>query len=760
VSGRRVTWFGVRHHSPAAARLLSSLMAERPFGAVLVEGPSDFTPRIAELGLDHRPPIAVYSSAVVDGARRAAYHPFCAHSPEWIAVRAGLAAGWDVRFIDVPWGVLAALAAADEAVVGENRYADGPLTHVPGIGALCARLGVDDFDGAWDLLVESDPELSLDTYMSRVEALAGELRGDDPARVPREDRLREAFMAGEVARALEEVAGDVLVVCGAFHVAGLRALVEEGAVADPEDVVGVPAAREGDGRTLALTPYDDERLDALAGYDAGLPSPGFYAHAWAARAEGGTGGETAFDRALAEVVSGLRRAGRPIAPADLIAVRTTAGALARLRGHAEPWRRDLLDGVLGALVKDEVVLGAGHPVLDATRRVLRGHGRGALAPDAPRPPLVVDVAARLERLGLDPPARRRAVALDLTAAEDLVRSRVLHACAILGLPGFALEDAGDDDGVPAERWALRRDVGYEGALVEACAYGASLGEAVGARLLEAAGAPEAASAGAAAGLLEDALRAGVTELTEALARRLDAAVAHEADARQLARALARLTHLHRFEPVLGSAGRADVGALLGAALARGLWRLDPGGAAVPAEDAGTALVVSVAGAHERAGALLGFSDEEVADVLARLARSGAHPAGMRGAALGALWTLDAADADELAAAVDAFGDPVVLGDFLHGVFGVARDVVRRRPEVQAALDGVVNAYDDDAFLMALPGLRRAFSVFAPREKDALARALTGQARGGPLADPAEADALAAVEARVGALARELGVRGG
>jgi hypothetical protein len=52
---------GVRHHSPACARLVRQVIAQvRPW-AVLIEGPSDMNARLGELLLPHALPIAVYS---------------------------------------------------------------------------------------------------------------------------------------------------------------------------------------------------------------------------------------------------------------------------------------------------------------------------------------------------------------------------------------------------------------------------------------------------------------------------------------------------------------------------------------------------------------------------------------------------------------------------------------------------------------------------------------------------------------------------
>jgi hypothetical protein len=57
----RVTFFPVRHHSPAAARAVRDWIGANRPAAVLIEGPSDFNDRLDELALAHELPIAIYS---------------------------------------------------------------------------------------------------------------------------------------------------------------------------------------------------------------------------------------------------------------------------------------------------------------------------------------------------------------------------------------------------------------------------------------------------------------------------------------------------------------------------------------------------------------------------------------------------------------------------------------------------------------------------------------------------------------------------
>lgn len=181
-------------------------------------------------------------------------------------------------------------------------------------------------------------------------------------------------------------------------------------------------------RGIALTPYSYERLDSLTGYDAGMPSPGFYHRAWH------TGAGAVHRGLLTAIAARLRELGQPASTADLIAVESCAQALAALRGHARVWRRDLTDAVIAALVKDDVH--SSHPFVLALQAVLRGNERGRLAPGSPQPPLYRDIQELLAAAGALPETAPRERILELAKAGDLSVSRLFHRLRLLQIPGF------------------------------------------------------------------------------------------------------------------------------------------------------------------------------------------------------------------------------------------------------------------------------------------------------------------------------------
>jgi hypothetical protein len=709
--------FPVRHHSPTAARLVRDLIARVRPRSVLIEGPADFNDRMAELSLPHRPPLAVYSYVRrPDGLRRGAYYPLCEHSPEWQALRAGVAAGAGVRFIDLPWSELA--SREDEP---ENRYADAGLARSAYVRDLCRQLGVESFHDLWDTLFEVDGRLTLAEYLARCHHLCGHVRLlDGPGAAT--DRLREAFMA----QCIRAAPPPAVVVCGGYHALALHArLIGNGpeGLCDPADVTLTPPA-EGEERGLALTPYSFERLDALTGYNAGMPNPGFYHQVWLDRE---TGKADTHRTVRNRIVVRLRERGQRVSAADLIAAETTARALAELRGHPEVWRTDLLDGLSGAIIKDEVSTTGSHPLLEAAHEVLRGGERGLLAEGTVLPPLVLDVRAVLARHDLQPEGRERDVYLDLRQPEQRPRSRALHRLRLLEVPGFD-KTGGSDLAARTElasvweSWRLAWSPDLDARCIEAARYGPTLAEAAAAVLTERAAALERNAAAAALLLLQAAL-AGLTEMADDLRGRVRELLRTEPDFFGATEALGHLLYLYRYDTVLDTTRSETVGDLLHEAYSRCLWLFEGMGSA-PDRDA--ELVRGVAALREtfeRCAGLLDLDRDELLDVLRRTAASSSHSALARGAALGAVWSLGATDVQAVQKQLRKFTDPDRLGDFLTGLFALAREQVQRQHALVLAVHSTLAGYSDEDFLSALPALRLAFTSFTPREKHHLALSL-------------------------------------
>lgn len=766
---------GIRHYSPACARLVRARIRALQPHTVLIEGPSDFNARIDELALPHTLPIAIYSYHGDEQQTASCHAPFAAFAPEWAALQAAREAGARVRFMDLPYWHAGARELPQRYTLntlpGRERYAR--------VSALLQkRCGVDGEDALWDHLFEREVDaIGVDpartaALQAALEHYFDELRADEPGHPS--DQAREAHMRDWIAWATA-TPGPVLVVCGGWHRRALLAghgargtgqaeqASRETAVSpvagsgfdaqahdeahpgssrdpcpvprapSPEPTLTPPAELTRVGSFLV--PWSELQLDAYAGYGAGMPSPAWY------RWQSAHGTAAAGQRTLRSIVAALRKAKQPLATAQLVQARARILGLARLRGHALPLRSDVLDGLLDALVDGALEepppwTSRGRPgrLTDPRMRValraLAGDRRGQLAAGTPQPPLVDEVRALLAAHDLLAETGPRTLGLDRRRRDDEARARILWRLRALSIEGFRLEGTGATGAARTlaadqhfeERWTLTQAREQAAQLIEAGAWGATLAEAA-ARRIEAVLREEPTPARLLAAVL-DALRSGYHELGTSLADAARAALTHSGDWTALAQAGTRLR-------ALADAGfwGADLAALLDPLLElveqQLAWLIEGrSGAGASADPADIDAVRFLA--WRRARAATPGHARALAELLQRRALDPQAAPALRGAAAGALWQASQADAalafDEAAvvAAARALPGASLLGDWLIGLFALARHAATHAPQLIAALDTLIGGYGEDEFLAALPPLRQAFGWFPPRERAALA----------------------------------------
>jgi hypothetical protein len=477
------------------------------------------------------------------------------------------------------------------------------------------------------------------------------------------------------------------------------------------------------------------QLDAYAGYGAGMPSPLWYRWQWR------EGTACAARNTLTTIVRALRQARQALPTAQLVQARARILGLAQLRGHAQPLRSDVLDGLLDALVDSALEEPppwtartppgrATDARLRAALRALAGDGRGEVAAGTPQPPLVDEVLALLAAHDLLATAGPRKLELDRRRGDDGVRAEILWRLRTLEIDGFTLDGVSAAGAARAlspdqhyqERWTLSAPGRQRAQLVEAGAWGATLAEAAARRLED-----RLRGDTTPAQLLDavlSALRCGYLDLGARLAAAARGALATSSDWTALAHAGRRLSALSD-AGFWGSDFAALLDPLLDLVEQRLSWLIEGRlGASAAADPADIDAVRFLGWRHARTTDV--DHSTALAELLQRRALDAEAAPALRGAAAGALW--QAAQADDtlrfdetaLLAAVRRLPNAQVLGDWLIGLFALARDAVTRAPTLIAALDGLITAQGDAEFLTALPALRQAFGWFPPRERAAIA----------------------------------------
>ena len=686
---------GVRHHSPACAGLVGRVIRESRPAWVLIEGPADFNYRLHELSLGHELPVAIFSYRR-EPQQRACWTPFCDYSPEWVALQAGREVGARVLFIDLPgWS----RAFEDR----ENRFAD---RQAPDMEKLAQRMGFDDTDRLWDSMFEQprqDLEPALRTYFEDLRATLGE--------VSEPDRDREQFMASSMAWAAQQ-GGEAIVVCGGYHAPFLERAWKS---AEPREPVVEAAQTVGN----FLIPFTFQRLDSFAGYQSGMPSPAYHQNVW----EGGL--VEAARRGLSDVALRLRKRKQSASSADMIVAQTMAEGLARLRGHAQPSRTDVLDGLAASLLKNGLdvdlpwsrrgTLQAGSdPVLVEIVAAFSGERKGRLAVETPRPPLVWDAFETIERLDLKPtlPARK----LNIHALSERPRSAALHRLSMLSIPGFQRVSGPKSvtrEGME-EVWRLEEVFELESALIEASHYGPDLASACLRRLEE--GLEQAESSSTLARLLSCALFADLPVLSERALSAIPEALQGENSLADLGQALTVILEIYQHDSLLGGRGKAELATTLEAGFSRGLWLFEGLLSEQPGDLEGLAALRDV---HRS----FGVSRELAVGLMRRAARDPQKSPALQGGAVGFLWTTEGSAGGEGCAALAAFSalQPAAAADFLVGLLRLAREEVLEDVDLVRGLDSQVRGWSPEDFLLALPALRLAFAELPPQDKERLGR---------------------------------------
>ncbi|MBY3251715.1 DUF5682 family protein [Rhizobium laguerreae] len=771
-------FFPIRHHSPACALHLARALAEIRPRAIVLEMPADFAPLLPLLSHpDIRLPIAIVS--VADGEKTSderlpvGYWPFSATSPEWAALRLAGEFGSAVILADRESG--ARLAAAREEKKGESGedgedeprqdepredetgpalFTDeGQLAYSHYADGLVKRLGVRDFNEAWDRLFESRAaekdwrgffrDVGIHCALSRLATPAEEIAADDTL-------AREACMRAAMAKT-EALSGDgpIAVITGGFH----TPVMIDPPAERPEEAKLQPEARPGIQSKSYLIRYTHDHLDRINGYGAGMPSPRWYERLQQRVADGY---DDPFTEAATDVVLDLTqrlRRDRPNFTPPLPSLAATVGqaqALADLRGLQGPGRAEILDAARSCLMKGEDPR-SGSPLMEALFAELTGEGIGEVPRGAGAPPLVEAVRRRARALGFrieDGTERNRLLDIH-RKPRHLAASRFLHVMTLLGT-GFGRCLRGPDwaggiaTDVLFEEWTYRWSPAVESRLVALSIDGDTVeraADAILARRVQALGEEgQAKNAHAAIRLLMIAAQAGLARSCGALIAAIGPAVATDPDFGRVAVCLSMLDNLQRGRKALGFAGIPGPDELRLIAYRRAIDLLPDLETAkdedVPRYVDALATLNEIAEVGAQAGEGeqpldLDLLDEGVAALIdADLAPRAAGAVAAIGHMSGRV------SAEALATRVIgplqfSVGAPPARVEALAGLLAVQPALLKRTPALLERLDLVLAGFDEADFIEVLPSLRLAFTALAPDETDALA-AVIAQAKGSDL----------------------------
>ncbi|MFI6566308.1 DUF5682 family protein [Streptomyces sp. NPDC050534] len=563
---------GVRHHGPGSARAVrAALDAARP-QVVLIEGPPEadaLIPLAAEE--DMRPPVALLAHAV-DEPGRSAFWPLAEFSPEWVAIRWAGRHEVPARFIDLPathslaWGRGEAL---DEGAAGDGEgtggdadaesgagadgepSADGPAAdadvRIDPLAVLAEAAGYDDAERWWEDVVEHRGIGEGDVFapFAVLEEAMGALREAYGTGGHERDLVREAYMRLQVRAAQREFGAEVAVVCGAWHVPALRR--KTAVAADRALLKGLPKVKAD----MTWVPWTHRRLSRVSGYGAGIDSPGWYGHLFAAP-------DRPVERWMTKVAGLLRDEDRIVSSAHVIEAVRLAETLAAMRGRPLAGLGETTDAVRAVMCE-----GSDVPLALVHDRLVVGDVLGEVPQAAPAVPLQRDLDRTQRRLRLKPEALERELELDLRKETDAGRSRLLHRLRLLGIAWGEPAVSRGSTGTFRETWRLCWEPELSVRVAEAGVWGTTVLAAATAKA-------EADALGAQAladvtGLAEHCLLAELPEALPVVMRVLADRAALDTDVGHLAQALPALVRSLRYGDVRGTGTGALAGVAAGLA---------------------------------------------------------------------------------------------------------------------------------------------------------------------------------------------------
>nr|WP_314286912.1 DUF5682 family protein [uncultured Capnocytophaga sp.] len=474
----KIHFFGVRHLSPSASYHLLAFLERHKPKCILIEGPSDATPLMAQIAQKGvKPPIAMLGYTTELPIETVLY-PFASYSPEYQAICWGVKKKITLRFIDLPTENMLKLRQEQPSEEEGEKAKAFYKYHNSLYKRLAEQVGETDYENYWERHFEHN--LNEGSFAPTLAVQSEEMREMVVDRECEEapfdfsyNLIREAYMKREIAKACVEFKPEeIVVIVGAYHLLG----IQNGLPAMTDDELKkLPKATA----QLTLMPYSYLRLSSRTGYGAGNMAPYYFELMWRAM-QSDTMGELAATY-LTKIAKVLRGQGQNASSASVIEAVRLANVLSAMKGGTYPVLEDLHDAVV-------TCFGGGglSSVAEAINKVDIGTAIGVLPEGVSQTPVQEDMNQELKRLKLTNYKSTVAQELSLDLREnlkvkskeaafiDLNRSTFLHRLEVLGIHFATQQHLSQDKASWAEKWVLQWSPEVEIEIVEANLKGETL----------------------------------------------------------------------------------------------------------------------------------------------------------------------------------------------------------------------------------------------------------------------------------------------
>lgn len=552
-----LTILGIRHHGVGSTQNVIEMLEQIQPDMVLVEGAPELDSIISWIGNEQLiPPVAVLGYNV-DEPQQATFYPFAEFSPEWQAILYANKRQIPVRMLDLPLAIGFQQKKneqekendiVEETDIEDNNIEDSkPLEplhiHQDPISYFAEIAGYDNSELWWEHHFEHNYIAnSAKEHFDAVMLMMTELRrANIPSVLDEENIAREAYMREIIRKAQNELYGNIVVVCGAWHAPALLD-VNSTAKADTKLLKSLPKTKIKVATTWI--PWTNGRLSMYSGYGAGITSPGWYDFLW----KKGKRKDFAIEW-LSLVARLFRKKQIDISTAHVIEAFRLAETLTSLRGLSRIGLLELNeatqtvmcmgDTVLLSLVKDKLIV---------------ANRLGEVPDELPKVPLQLDFEklAKSNRLALT--AEKKDYELDLRKELDLNRSKMIHRLDILEI-NWGQKVYARSKGTFKEAWTLSWKPEMYLALIDKAVWGNTLEDTCTKYLIDTS--QKSQNIGKIAENIQKAIPAELFVAIEFLLKKVDEVAAISADILDLMTALKPMVEISRY----GNVRKTDLGAI-------------------------------------------------------------------------------------------------------------------------------------------------------------------------------------------------------
>lgn len=691
--------YGIRHHGAGSSRNLLAALHESDPDVLLIECPADAESCIHYVGLNLVEPPAAIMIYNPQNLNQYAYYPFTIFSPEWQAIQYGLKKMIPVRFFDLPQNQSFLISDQTAITKREKGFTRDPF------GYMAEIAGFDDPERWWEEYVEQ--QKTAPQIFETILELMQELRGSDISD-KKSNLIREAYMRGQIRKAIKEGFERIAVVCGAWHTPALVNLKNPTSSEDAKVLRGLK-------KTTAVytwIPWSYSRIARHTGYSSGVISPYWYEALF-------TDQTTAVARWMSRASGFLQELGHPVSPAQTIDSSRLAENLAYIRKKSMPGINELFDAVT------TVQVGGNMEVLEQLKiKLLEGEKIGSISDQVPTVPLLKDLEDQLRKVKLYRDWKKHGVIekhFDLRKKTHLESSRLLYRMSLLGIAwGVPRDPENNPLGTFHEFWDLQWYPEYELQIIEASMWGNTVEEAV-CQYIEHQLNKEA-HFGQLGHLLYRALHANLPFLVAPICKKINDLGNLTEDVLALMEIIPPLVWSLRY----GNTAQFETTGIkqLIDQLYPRLCILLPGQTTHVSDEVASTFLVSINQLHQAIQLLddINFHEQWIQTIKQIVIID--HANGLiKGNCIRLLLIWKAIEEDELFRLVrynlSSLYDPFYPCYFLEGLLHGGGWIVIHKPALRQIIDQWLLILSEEQFTSYLPILRRAFSTFSVEEKEAI-----------------------------------------